>query len=500
MVLLASLAEFLKSSSVETVFAVVAATGSIAVPIGGLIWWMAKKYYGGAIKSLQAQVKDLSSQRDAANELAKRSEHTAETLQKINHQRSTELQQVQLRVERALTALSQAKAKEVKYLQGGQALLQQRRQLKAERDRLKKQNDALTAEVIGKDEQLKLVRADLDAREILLRRNELRIQRAIKLDGFLWLAKALQKVPKFRPQEERRQSIISVLNLKGGVGKTTLTANLGAALARKGYRVLLIDMDLQGSLTQLLLPLSEANAMGRESKLIPHFLDRASLDLREKLGEYIRPAARWKESGGTLSIVGANDHLGYTELTLTLRWLLKHGTRDNRFLLRKALHLVSMTKRFDVVLIDCPPVVNMSCINALAASDGVLIPTTLDERATPRVPAMLRRVIRSEKFRKHINHDLKVLGVIANRTFRDTLTAAEAAEWERLGKTCQDVLGMPVRRMNRTIPAWNEIRDSLGLADSRAEANRACAIFDELAHELEQELPHESRRLATASS
>ena len=492
MVLFANLAEFLKSNSAETVFAVFAATGTVAVPIAGLVWWLAKKYYGGAVKGLQAQLREVASQRDAANELAKRSGHTSDTLQKIQLQQAADLQRVQ-------TALAKAKAMEVRYLQGGQALLQQRRQLTAERDRLKQQNDALTSEVIGKDEQLALVKADLDDRALQLRRSERRINNAIRLDGFLWLAKALQQVPKFRPQEERKQTIISVLNLKGGVGKTTITANLGAALARKGYRVLLLDMDLQGSLTRLLLPLHEANAIKKESRLMPHFLDRASLDLREKLADYVREAGRWADSGGSLSVVGANDTLGYTELTLTLRWLLKQGKRDNRFLLRKALHLVSLSKRFDVVLIDCPPVVNMSCINALAASDGVLIPTTLDERATPRVPALLRRVVRSEKFRKHINHDLKVMGIIANRTFRDALTAAEAAEWEQLGKTCQDVLGSPVRRMERTIPAWNEIRDSGGLANPQAESNRALALFDDLATELETELPIESRRLAAAT-
>ena len=79
-----------------------------------------------------------------------------------------------------------------------------------------------------------------------------RIEHALETDGFTWTEKVRYNAPEFRSLDERRMPIISVfLNLKGGVGKTTLTANLGAALSRRGWRAPFIDLDLQGSLTSL---------------------------------------------------------------------------------------------------------------------------------------------------------------------------------------------------------------------------------------------------------
>ncbi len=72
---------------------------------------------------------------------------------------------------------------------------------------------------------------------------------ALKLEGQLWNARSMQKRPKFRERGRRKRAVVSVLNLEGGVEKTTLTAHLGTALARRGYRVLLVDLDLQKSLT-----------------------------------------------------------------------------------------------------------------------------------------------------------------------------------------------------------------------------------------------------------
>lgn len=82
-----------------------------------------------------------------------------------------------------------------------------------------------------------------------------RICKATQKDGVTWAEKVLSTAPESKPlvPDGRRTPVVSLLNLKGGVGKTTTTANLGAWLTRRGWRVVLIDLDLQGSLTTLFL-------------------------------------------------------------------------------------------------------------------------------------------------------------------------------------------------------------------------------------------------------
>jgi Flp pilus assembly CpaE family ATPase len=90
------------------------------------------------------------------------------------------------------------------------------------------------------------------------------VHKVFKLEGRLWQQKALHGIPKFQPLHDRRTAILSVLNLKGGVGKTTITANLAAAFHQKGYRVLVVDLDLQGSLSSLFLTESDIAARHHE--------------------------------------------------------------------------------------------------------------------------------------------------------------------------------------------------------------------------------------------
>jgi cellulose biosynthesis protein BcsQ len=86
--------------------------------------------------------------------------------------------------------------------------------------------------------------------------------------------------------------------------------------------------------------------------------------------------------------------MAYAELNLTMQWLLRLGKRDTRFLLRKALHQKRVTNRFDIVLLDCPPLFNTCCVNALAASDYLLIPVLPSRKAAERVPLLLERLQR----------------------------------------------------------------------------------------------------------
>jgi len=177
---------------------------------------------------------------------------------------------------------------------------------------------------------------------------------------------------------------------------------------------------------------------------------------------------------------------------------LKQGEHDERFLLREAFHDLEIAENFDVVLIDCPPLINMSCINALSASDCILVPATLDKNAIERVPVLLKRILKSDEFQKHINPHLKVLGLVANRTFSVDMSSDEKDIWEKLGVACSDAMRSPVRRFRPAIPRLNEIRDSASMLSANADENRLTRVFTLLATAIEKEIPSEYRRTQKA--
>ncbi len=367
----------------------------------------------------------------------------------------------------------------------------------------------LQDENISGEEKLLAVRGQLEQREKALETGVRRMKRAMKLEGYLLQAKALQVRPKFRPLTERKRPIISLLNLKGGVGKTTLTAHLGAALARKGYRVLLVDLDLQGSLTGLMLPPETINERFTAEKLIQHFFLKAAQIAKPMetdgpaktptvpLTEYIVPVPlpippTVSGRQGSLSIVPTSDSLAYAELNLTLGWLLKQGERDARFLLRKALHLIGPNRDYDIVLLDCPPLLNISCVNALAASDYLLIPTLLSQKATERVPRLCHTVARQE-FVTEVNSAMKVMGVVANRTAQIEMTAKESNLWKLIPSQIKVGGGSPTKQFARTIPQDAAIVATEEQYTHPKPGSRTETVFDALADELLQELPDDCR-------
>ena len=237
-----------------------------------------------------------------------------------------------------------------------------------------------------------------------------RVERALEANGFTWSEKVRYNAPDSRSLDERRMPIISVMNLKGGVGKTTVTANLGAALSRRGWKVLLIDLDLQGSLTSLFVPEQDQAVLDDKRLFIGDFLARSFDAEYPNLLSYAQSVMGTSGS----ALVGTVDTLVYAETNLTVRWLLREGNRDPRFILRRELHLKRISNAFDIVLLDCPPIINVCCVNALAASDSVLIPVMPSRTTTDRVPVLLSRML---EFRERINGQLKVLGMVANRRF-----------------------------------------------------------------------------------
>lgn len=180
--------------------------------------------------------------------------------------------------------------------------------------------------------------------------------------------------------------VISLANQKGGVGKTTTTISLGAAIAERGHSVLLVDFDPQGSLTV---------GMG----LNPNALDLSIYNLL--LDRSADPAsAVCKTTTTNVEVLPSNIDLSAAEVVL-----VSEVAREQA--LKRALNPLRQT--YDFILIDCPPSLGLLTINALTASDGVVIPLECEFFAL-RGMALLVDTI--DKVRDRLNPELELQGIV----------------------------------------------------------------------------------------
>lgn len=230
-----------------------------------------------------------------------------------------------------------------------------------------------------------------------------------KQEGKFWETPPSTTAPAFRARTGGHAEIIAVTNLKGGVGKTTLTANLGATLWSQGKRVLLVDLDYQRTLTNLTLPTMEL----RQLELAQRFVDKLFREETATDQTLFNLAARVGDKSGYL--IAAREELADVEEHVKAQWLLQQTAHDARFLLRQVLHSPAIQKQFDVILLDCPPRLTLASINALACCDHVLIPVVLDKASTRAVPRLLRWL--KHLHANKVTADLNILGIVPNLTF-----------------------------------------------------------------------------------
>ncbi len=193
---------------------------------------------------------------------------------------------------------------------------------------------------------------------------------------------------------------IAVLNQKGGVGKTTSVANLSAAFARKGFRVLMIDLDPQAHLTL------NFGVDGKSQKSV-----YAVLEERVSVAE---------------SVVKINDHLSLipSHLDLAAAEIELVSVVGREVILRDALE--SVQDDYDLMLMDCPPSLGTLAINALSTANEVLIPLQPHFLALQGLGKLLHETIRLVS--KRINPQLRVGGVIMTMYEGGTRLATEIVE------------------------------------------------------------------------
>jgi len=185
--------------------------------------------------------------------------------------------------------------------------------------------------------------------------------------------------------------VIAIANQKGGVGKTTTAVNLAASLAATRRRTLLIDLDPQGNATMGCGIDKNAQA-------------RTSCDVL--LGDCSASESLVPVEYGGFMLMPANQDLTAAEVRLMT---LLAG---REFKLRKAL--APIREDFDVILIDCPPALNMLTLNALVAADSVMVPMQCEYYALEGLSSLVHTI---EQVRGSINPDLEIEGLL--RTMYD---------------------------------------------------------------------------------
>ena len=200
--------------------------------------------------------------------------------------------------------------------------------------------------------------------------------------------------------------IIAMCNQKGGVTKTTTTANLGIGLAMEGNKVLLVDNDPQADLTTTLgwpdsdnLPITLANILEKS-------INDEDFDLKEGILRH--------EEG--VDLIPASIELSGMEMSLITSMSREYALKG---------YLDQLRNDYNYILIDCPPSLSMLTINALAASDSVIVPVQAQYLPTKGMTQLMRTI---GKVRKQINPSLKVDGVVLTLADMRTNLAKATAE------------------------------------------------------------------------
>ena len=201
--------------------------------------------------------------------------------------------------------------------------------------------------------------------------------------------------------------IISLVNQKGGVGKTTTSINLSSSLGHLGKKVLLIDLDPQSNSTTGL-----GVDRGKIKKSIYNVI----------MGECEIKEAIIKTQFKNLSIIPAMIDLAGVDIEL-----IQISVQDKEFVITEQLkkQLEMVRDRYDFIIIDCPPNLGILTTNALAASDSVLIPIQCEYYSLEGVNQLLHTVL---KVQQKVNPNLSIEGVLLTMLDGRTLLGLEVVE------------------------------------------------------------------------
>jgi chromosome partitioning protein len=332
--------------------------------------------------------------------------------------------------------------------------------------------------------------------------------RAATVEGSnLWLAINIAKPAIYKEWVTEQALILTVANAKGGVGKTTITANLAAALAKKLKRpILAIDLDPQGSL-------SGTSRFPLEIPSVEEFSPASLAISKERNCQWLIHSMKpftWQNSraqivnANNLYLLSAYEDLDTVESRVLIRWLMGDDLSDVRFNLFKLLRSPEVRRHFGAILIDTPPRLSLSSIQALCSSTHVMIPTIMDPLSTNTVRYFGQQLLKYEELWPY----LKVVGVLgsmrnnSNQQERLLRLAADGL-WENISRSRCQLSALMDGRQERvplpfdlSVPDWTDIgRIEGGVDDEQkgvaylrlgdnATGRSVRDIFDRIAEEL----------------
>ncbi len=180
--------------------------------------------------------------------------------------------------------------------------------------------------------------------------------------------------------------IIAIANQKGGVGKTTTSINLSAAMAELGKKVLVIDLDPQGNCT---------SGFGIEKESIENTVYELMLDQCS-----VKNSMTDVENTPNLKIIPSNVNLAGAEIELI-------DLKEKEYILKNAIDYVK--EDFDYIIIDCPPSLNMLTVNAMTTADSVLVPIQCEYYALEGISQLIHTI---DLVQKRLNSRLQIEGVV----------------------------------------------------------------------------------------
>lgn len=414
----------------EVVDLLLTAIGAAVLPVIGGAWMLGKSHTSGQISTLK-----------------------------------TENNFLKLRADTAETDLDKLKVSYERSHERGTELILENARFRAELEALSRSSGA--PEVVRHSEIVTELKARLEAFDRLK-------DALLGAEDELWKLRTPSPPEQFETRmRQSRAKVLLVANLKGGVGKTTLVANLAGHFAhRRSKRVLVIDLDYQGSLTRMMV-------LGAHLPLGGSILADTMLS-GDATGAWVTQAAR--ELNAVLpkaKLITCGQRFDGAENRILLRWLLGEMGDDVRYRLARILLSDAVQEEFDLVLIDAPPRLSLGTVTALCASHAIVIPTVADALSVDGVVQFLQR---ANLFRP-LNPALEQIGIVACLTDVSTLRPYEqkAMDDARLALAHWNGKGQVFKR---NIRYFASLSKTAGRTIGYVEDADVKTVFDELGKEI----------------